>query len=123
MREAVSYNTRMAPFALRAGLSAIALRRCSRSAAAPRWTPSPRSSRIDVVTGWFDDGIIEGGKNKLVPSVSMKLRNKTDQPLQLDPDQRDLPPRRRAGDVGRVFRLGDPAHRSRWPPAPRPTRW
>jgi len=36
---------------------------------------------IDVVTGWFDDGIIEGGKNKLVPSVSLKLRNKSDQPL------------------------------------------
>ena len=36
---------------------------------------------IDVVTGWFDDGILEGGKNKLVPSVSLKLRNKTDQPL------------------------------------------
>ena len=36
---------------------------------------------LDVVTGWYDDGILEGGKNKLVPSVSMKLRNKTDQPL------------------------------------------
>jgi len=36
---------------------------------------------IDVVTGWFDDGIIEGGKNKLVPSVSLKLRNKTDRSL------------------------------------------
>jgi hypothetical protein len=36
---------------------------------------------IDVMTGWFDDGIIEGGKNKLVPIVSMKLRNKTDQEL------------------------------------------
>ena len=35
---------------------------------------------LDVVTGWFDDGIIEGGKNKLVPSVTLKLRNKTDQP-------------------------------------------
>jgi hypothetical protein len=32
---------------------------------------------VDVVTGWFDDGIIEGGKNKLVPSVTMKLRNKS----------------------------------------------
>lgn len=32
---------------------------------------------IDVVTGWFDDGIVEGGKNKLVPSVTMKLRNKS----------------------------------------------
>jgi hypothetical protein len=33
---------------------------------------------VDVITGWYDDGIIEGGKNKLVPSVSMKLRNKSD---------------------------------------------
>jgi hypothetical protein len=32
---------------------------------------------VDVVTGWFDAGIVEGGKNKLVPSVSLKLRNKT----------------------------------------------
>ena len=31
---------------------------------------------LDVVTGWFDDGILADGKNKLVPSVSMKLRNK-----------------------------------------------
>ncbi len=30
---------------------------------------------VDVVTGWFDDGIMEGGKNRLVPSVSLKLRN------------------------------------------------
>jgi hypothetical protein len=36
---------------------------------------------IDVVTGWYDDGIVEGGKNKLVPSVTLKLRNKSDQPL------------------------------------------
>jgi hypothetical protein len=36
---------------------------------------------LEVVTGWFDDGIVEGGKNKLVPSVSLKLRNKTDQPI------------------------------------------
>ena len=36
---------------------------------------------VDVVTGWFDDGIVEGGKNKLVPSVTLKLRNKTDQPI------------------------------------------
>src|ERR671913_43938 len=32
---------------------------------------------VDVVTGWFDDGIVEGGKNKLVPSVTLKLRNKS----------------------------------------------
>jgi hypothetical protein len=33
---------------------------------------------LDVVTGWFDAGILEGGKNKLVPSVSLKLRNRSD---------------------------------------------
>jgi hypothetical protein len=33
---------------------------------------------LEVVTGWFDAGIVEGGKNKLVPSVSLKLRNKSD---------------------------------------------
>ena len=36
---------------------------------------------IDVVTGWFDDGIVEGQKNKLVPSVTLKLRNKSDPPV------------------------------------------
>ena len=36
---------------------------------------------LDVVTGWFDAGIVEGGKNKLVPSISLKLRNKSDGPI------------------------------------------
>ena len=36
---------------------------------------------VDVVTGWFDDGIVEGQKNKLVPSVTLKLRNKTTEEL------------------------------------------
>jgi hypothetical protein len=36
---------------------------------------------LEVVTGWFDDGIVEGGKNKLVPSVTMRLRNKSDAPI------------------------------------------
>jgi hypothetical protein len=36
---------------------------------------------LDVVTGWFDDGIVAGPKNKLVPSVTLKLRNKTDRPI------------------------------------------
>jgi hypothetical protein len=31
----------------------------------------------DVVTGWYDAGIVEGGMNKLVPSVTLKLRNKS----------------------------------------------
>ena len=33
----------------------------------------------EVTTGWFDAGIMTDGKNKLVPTVSLKLRNKADQ--------------------------------------------
>ena len=36
---------------------------------------------LDVITGWFDAGVVEGGKNKLVPSVTLKLRNKSDEPI------------------------------------------
>jgi len=36
---------------------------------------------VDVVTGWFDDGLVEGQKNKLVPSVTLKLRNKTSEEM------------------------------------------
>ena len=35
----------------------------------------------DVVTGWYDAGIVEGNKNKLVPSISLKLRNKSNEPV------------------------------------------
>jgi hypothetical protein len=30
---------------------------------------------IDVTTGWFDAGVTPDGKNKLVPSVSLRIRN------------------------------------------------
>jgi hypothetical protein len=36
---------------------------------------------VDVTTGWYDLGILEDGKNKLVPSVSLKLRNKSGEPI------------------------------------------
>ena len=36
---------------------------------------------LEVVTGWYDEGILQDGKNKLVPSVTMKLRNKGDKEL------------------------------------------
>ena len=35
----------------------------------------------DVITGWYDSGIVEGKLNKLVPSVSLKLRNKSGDPV------------------------------------------
>jgi len=30
---------------------------------------------VNVQTGWFDVGIVEGGMNKLVPSISLELQN------------------------------------------------
>jgi hypothetical protein len=34
----------------------------------------------EVVTGWYDAGIVEG-QNKLVPSISLRLRNKSGAPV------------------------------------------
>lgn len=36
---------------------------------------------LEVVTGWYDAGLVEGNMNKLVPSVSLKLRNKSGEPV------------------------------------------
>lgn len=79
---AVSYNTRMASLPSRtprlATVAVLVLLTASCSASVDAVASL---EPIDVVTGWFDDGIIEGGKNKLVPSVSLKLRNKGGDPL------------------------------------------
>jgi hypothetical protein len=32
---------------------------------------------VEVTTGWFDAGIVDGSKNKLVPTVAFKLRNES----------------------------------------------
>ena len=36
----------------------------------------------DVATGWFDAGIVDG-KNKLVPSITFRLRNSSNEALKL----------------------------------------
>ena len=74
----MSYNsamTRLLPLATVALAAFVSISCGASEAAVASLEP------IDVVTGWFDDGIVEGGKNKLVPSVSLKLRNKSDQPI------------------------------------------
>jgi hypothetical protein len=40
--------------------------------------PAAALEPVDVVTGWYDAGLIEGNLNKLVPSISLKLRNRSD---------------------------------------------
>ena len=32
----------------------------------------------EVTTGWFDDGIVQGGLNRLVPTISFRLENTAD---------------------------------------------
>ena len=36
---------------------------------------------VNVQTGWFDSGIVEGGMNKLVPSISLELQNVSDREI------------------------------------------
>jgi hypothetical protein len=36
---------------------------------------------VNVRTGWYDMGVLEGGQNKLVPSVSLGLQNVSDREI------------------------------------------
>jgi hypothetical protein len=54
----------------------LALAACNRGV-----DPTAVLEAQDVVTGWYDAGIVEGGMNKLVPSISLKLRNKSSEPV------------------------------------------
>ena len=81
-RNVVSYNSPMTPSRLRkAGLAAVVFAALFTVSCGASVDAVTSLEPIDVVTGWFDDGVLEGGKNKLVPSVTMKLRNKGDKPL------------------------------------------
>lgn len=37
----------------------------------------------DITTGWFDAGIVDGGKNKLVPTISLQLRSIAAEPIRV----------------------------------------
>lgn len=67
------------PLALAAAVAAAA---CSSP------PPVAETLRIDeVVTGWFDAGVTEDGRNKIVPSISLKVTNTGPQtvgPVQLN---------------------------------------
>jgi hypothetical protein len=47
------------------------------ASACNRVDPTTVLEATDIVTGWYDAGIQADGKNKLVPSISLKLRNKS----------------------------------------------
>ncbi|MGE0040751.1 MAG: hypothetical protein AB7H88_18025 [Vicinamibacterales bacterium] len=43
--------------------------------------PTTVLAPADVVTGWYDAGIMPDGKNKLVPSVSLRFTNTSNEPV------------------------------------------
>jgi hypothetical protein len=43
--------------------------------------PVTQLEPVNVVTGWYDEGIVEGGRNKLVPAITLRFRNKTGAPV------------------------------------------
>jgi hypothetical protein len=61
-------------------VAGIGLSAAASQAACRKVDPTTLFEPRDVVTGWFDAGI-ENGKNKLVPSISLTLRNKSSQPV------------------------------------------
>jgi len=46
-----------------------------------RVDPTTVLEPTEVITGWYDNGIQPDGKNKLVPSISLRLRNKSGEPV------------------------------------------
>jgi hypothetical protein len=54
----------------------LALIGCNRGA-----DPSTVLQPVDIVTGWYDLGVVEGGMNKLVPSITLRLQNASDRRL------------------------------------------
>lgn len=62
------------------GLAAVLVAAAGAAACGPSIDPITLLEPVDVVTGWFDEGVVDG-KNKLVPSVTLKFRNKSRNPV------------------------------------------
>jgi hypothetical protein len=65
---------------MRLAVCVIALGLLAASGCAPTVDLKQNLEIVDLTTGWFDAGVVNG-KNKLVPSVSFRLRNMSDQSL------------------------------------------
>ena len=65
---------------LRASLWAVLVAALATASCGPKVDLSQGLQVVDVSTGWWDAGVVDG-QNKLVPSVTFKFKNVSDQTL------------------------------------------
>ncbi len=53
----------------------VLLAACSLAGCGPGVDLKQSAHVVDVTTGWFDAGVTPDGKNKLVPSISFRIKN------------------------------------------------
>ena len=68
---------------MRATVLALALALASAGCGGPVVDLAENLKVLDVATGWKDEGVIDGDKNKLVPTAQFKLQNNSDQTLKV----------------------------------------
>ena len=66
---------------MRAPLSLVVLSSSLLAACGPTVDLTKGLQVAEVTTGWHDDGILPDGNNKIVPAVSFKVKNVSDQTL------------------------------------------
>jgi len=68
---------------MRAKVLALALTLASAGCGGPVVDLAENLKVLDVATGWKDEGVIDGDKNKLVPTAQFKLQNNSAQTLKV----------------------------------------
>ena len=68
---------------MRATFLALALSLASAGCGGPVIDLAQNLKVVDVSTGWKDEGVVEGDKNKLVPTAQFKLQNNSAQTLKV----------------------------------------
>ena len=68
---------------MRATFLALALSLASAGCGGPVIDLAQNLKVVDVSTGWKDEGVVDGDKNKLVPTAQFKLQNNSAQTLKV----------------------------------------
>jgi len=75
------YNPRMGLAGRNAAALLLVLLTAGAACSGPQVDIASAARVTDVTTGWFDAGLDEYRRNKLVPTLSFRLENVTDRPL------------------------------------------